>query len=91
MAEAIYKLLKKLSDRAFGLTGNFIVDSGTPLSGGAYSTAIVLEEVTGFTCTDAKLISGSAAHPDTYTAGTIIYGDFTAASVTTGSVKFYSK
>lgn len=89
--DGLYKLFKKLWDRAFGLVGNFIVNSSTSLSGGVYSTMTVLEDVTGFTCTDAKLITGSAAHPTDLSAGVTLYGEFTAASVSTGTIKFYSK
>ena len=89
--DGLYKLIKKHWDRAFGLTGNFIVDSSTELSGGVYSTMTVLEDVTGFSCTDGKLITGSSTHPTDLSAGTTLYGEFTAASVTAGSIKFYSK
>lgn len=87
----LFGLLKRLWDRAFGLTGNFIVDSSTVLSGGVYSTMTVLEDVTGFTCTDSKLITGSAAHPTDLSAGVTLYGEFTTASVSEGTIKFYSK
>lgn len=87
----IYRWLQRAHDKSFGNIGNFIVDSSTALAGGVYNTGIVLEDVTDFTCTDTKLISGSAVHPTTLSAGTVLYGNFTTATVGAGVIKFYSK
>lgn len=68
----------------------WIVTSGNALPTGIKGYCIqVLADTTSLTVTDSSLVSGSPAYPATHSAGTVIYGTFTAVSVTDGTVKVY--
>lgn len=78
----------------YQLEGNkevFIVDAANALVAGEneyYDTLVVVEDVTGFTCTE---LAEGGTMPTAMAAGIEVYGRFTNVSVTTGVVRAYKK
>ena len=82
--------ITEFSKDSFGEGTHFIVDVNHALPAGkVIKWGYCLTDVTGFSCTDLKLISGSGVYPVDLIAGVMLPADLQTITITDGSILCY--
>jgi hypothetical protein len=87
MTVAVQQSVDKFADRSFGNSPQWIITSATPSPQGVIFESLYFEtNVSGFACTNHKLMVGSGQHSSTMFMGTELFGSFENITVEEGSV-----
>lgn len=79
-----------LAPLAFGMAGSLTINSGSGAKTGNFNAIQMLEDTAFTTLTDIQAASGGVVLTGiTYPAGLVIYGAFTAVTVTSGTARCY--
>lgn len=80
------QILQNFADKSFGNKERYIVDVNNPLPAGVtVNTLFIIEDVTGFSCVDHKLLGGGT-YPTSISTGLPLYSNYTDVSVGSGKI-----